>query len=80
MFRNLHIFIDVQQICHLENAKRKINIPIFTIWNCHGPSLSGSFQEKSSAEKHEKIGEPRKNCNASIFGIVRSQILCRITY
>ena len=37
-------------------------------------------ESNSPVEKHEKIGEPRKNCNTSIFGIVRSQILCRITY
>ena len=39
MFWNLHIFIGVQQICHPVNAKRKVNIPIFTIWNSHGPSV-----------------------------------------
>ena len=39
IFWNLHIFISVQQICHLVNAKRKVNIPIFTIWNSHGPSV-----------------------------------------
>ena len=38
MFWNLHIFIGVQQICHLVNARRKDNIPIFTIWNSHGHS------------------------------------------
>ena len=39
MFWNLHIFIGAQQICDLVNAKRKFNIPIFTIWNSHGPSV-----------------------------------------
>ena len=39
MFWNLHIFIGVQQICHLAIAKRKVNIPIFTIWISHGPSV-----------------------------------------
>ena len=34
----------------------------------------------SPVEKDEKIVEPRKSCNTSIFGIVRSEILCRITY
>ena len=38
IFLNLHIFISVQQICHLVNAKRKVNIPIFLIWNSHGRS------------------------------------------
>ena len=27
-YRNLHIFIGGQQICHLVKAKRKVNIPI----------------------------------------------------
>ena len=36
---NLHIFIGVQQICRLVNAKRKVNIPVFTIWNSHGRSV-----------------------------------------
>ena len=38
IFWNLHIFIGVQQICHLVKAKRKANIPIFIIWNSHGRS------------------------------------------
>ena len=39
MFGNLHIFIGVQQICHLVNVKKKVNIPIFTIWSSHDPSV-----------------------------------------
>ena len=35
MFWNLHIFIGVQQNCNLVNAKKKVNITIFTIRNSH---------------------------------------------
>ena len=53
-------------------------------------STSETFREKKfmcnffyfgyrSVEKPQKLGEPRINCNTSIFGIVRTQILCRIT-
>ena len=35
IFWNFHIFISFQQICHLVKAKRKVNIPIFTIWDSH---------------------------------------------
>ena len=41
-----YIFISVQQICYLVNAKRKANIPIFTIWNSYGPGVSGVISGK----------------------------------
>ena len=31
-------YIGFQQICYQINAKRKINIAIFTIWNIYSPS------------------------------------------
>ena len=37
-FRNLHIIIiSIQQICHLVNARRKVNTPIFRIWISWAP-------------------------------------------
>ena len=39
MIWNLHIFISIQQICHLVNAKRKVNIPVFTSRNSHSHSV-----------------------------------------
>ena len=42
-----YIFIGVQQICHLVNAKRKVNIPIFTIWNSYGPSVPDVISGRS---------------------------------
>ena len=33
-----------------------------------------------SSSKTPKYGEPRINCNTSIFGTVRTHILCRITH
>ena len=40
-------FIGVQQICHLKNAKRKINIPVLTIWHSHSPSAPEVISERS---------------------------------
>ena len=41
-----YIFISVQQICRLVSTKRKANIPILTIWNSYGPSVSDVISGK----------------------------------
>ena len=47
MFRILHIFTGVEQICHLLNAKRRVNIPIFTIRNSFGLSIPDIISRRS---------------------------------
>ena len=47
MFWSLHIFISVQQICHLVNGKRKFNSTIFTIWNSHCLTVPEAISRRS---------------------------------
>ena len=51
-FGNLDIFISIQQIYHLVNARRKVNIPIFTIWISCSPNVSNHWQGYNKSNSH----------------------------
>ena len=75
MFWNLHIFISVQQICHLVNAKRKVNIPIFTIWNSHGPSVNTPNHGQGYTKSKLQFSTPHFSSNEVLLKWLNNQEL-----
>ena len=71
IFWNLHIFIGVQQICHLVKAKRKVKIPIFIIWNSHGRSGPEviSVRSHTSLRVFTALGQFREELSRTYFRV-----------